>query len=133
MKRLIPRRKRFLFLTGAGMILVTLIFSGIVFAQDDASPPYMNPSRILSAARLEMTIVEKRPGNVLAGETRFTVLPETVIEMEGKPLSFKEMPVPCRVIGYYEKHDNQDPELVKIEIKKIASNATTDWAPPMPE
>lgn len=92
----------------------------------------MNPSRILSAIQREITILEKIPGSVWTGETRYTVTPKTVIEMGKDFLSFQEMPVPCKVIGYYEKHENQDPELVKIEIEEIASNAKRGWSPPLP-
>lgn len=133
MKRLMSQCNRFLFFMGTGMALTMLIFSGIVFGQDNASPPFMDPSRILSADQREVTILKKTPESILAGETRFIVTPTTVIEMGEISISFRDMPVPCTAIVYCEKRKNQDLRLLKIEVREIASNAGSDWSPAMPE
>ena len=131
MKRWIFRPGRPLALAVAALIFLMPAFTAL--AQDDASPPYMAPERILSALQKEVTIQAKTPVDVLADRARYAVTPATIITMGDDTLPLSDMPVPCTAMIYYEKRRNQDSEAVKIKILDFAAFAGTEWAAPIPE
>lgn len=118
-------------LVAVAVMFSILVASTFAFAEDTASPPYMDPARIEAAIISEVTVQEKTPVDILAGRQRFAVTPATIITMDGEAISFRRMPVPCEVMVYYEKRKNRDSEAVKIDIKEVAPGADTGWTEPL--
>ena len=81
-----------------------------------------------------MVIQSKTGHEIVASKQRFTVTTETeILDINNNPLRLQMLPVPCRAQIDYEQRDYGGLIALRIKVKEVFADATTNWSRPSPE
>ena len=81
-----------------------------------------------------MVVQGKFRNAIIASKKRFLLSPRTrIFDKTGEEMDIAELPVPCKAIIEYQPFSYRDPIALKIVVREIFPDATTDWTMPSPE
>ena len=71
---------------------------------------------------------------ILTSEQRFLITEQTkILDSNGKEMTIRDLPVPCKAKILYQPLTNNDPNVLKIIISQVLPRASTAWPSPVSE
>ena len=71
---------------------------------------------------------------ILTSEQRFLITEQTkILDSNGKEMTIRDLPVPCKAKILYQPLTNNDPNVLKIIISQVLPGASTAWPSPVSE
>jgi hypothetical protein len=81
-----------------------------------------------------MVIQSKTVHEIVASKQRFAVTRETeILDINNNPLRLQMLPVPCKAQIDYEQKEYGRLVVIRIKLKEVFAEATTNWTSPSPE
>ncbi|UCF73949.1 MAG: hypothetical protein JSW35_05790, partial [Deltaproteobacteria bacterium] len=112
---------RGIFLCFVPLLLLLVSNPGIGFAK--------SPSKDFIRSRL-VRIDGKTNSALILKERHFTVTESTtMVAVNGKKIQLSDLPVPCEAEVTYRLSMDQDPEALKVMVKKVFPHSSTIWSP----
>ncbi|NVL92102.1 MAG: hypothetical protein HWN71_03595, partial [Desulfobacterales bacterium] len=67
---------------------------------------------------------------IIVKERHFSVTElTTILDVKGKKIQLDDLPIPCKAKIRYRLRMDQDPEALKVVVKKAFRGSSTAWAP----
>lgn len=67
---------------------------------------------------------------LIVKECHFSVTESTtILDVKGKKIQLDDLPIPCKANIRYRLRMDQDPEALKVVVKKAFRGSSTAWAP----
>ena len=112
---------RGIFLCFMPLLLLLMSNPGIGFAE--------SPSKDFIRSRL-VRIDGKTNSALILKERHFTVTESTtMVDINGKKIELSDLPIPCEAEVTYRLRMDQDPEALKVMVKKVFPHSSTIWTP----
>jgi hypothetical protein len=113
-------------------VMFTIVCTAFIFLTPRASgmendiKPYQ-PSAF-------MVIQSKTVHEIVASKQRFAVTRETEnLDINNNPLKLQMLPVPCKAQIDYDEREYGRLVALRIKVKEVFADATTNWTIPSPE
>lgn len=114
------------------LVMLPIVCTAFIFCalgasgmEDDVKP--YQPSAF-------MVIQSKTVHEIVASKQRFAVTRETeILDINNNPLKLQMLPVPCKAQIDYEQRGYGGLVVLRIKVKEVFADATTNWTSPSPE